>query len=162
MELLSSDYHILLSGTKVSYSSPSELTSCFKGTEHCAQDLTEEEYILLRAAWSHKTRGPLTPFYSHTVTLDPMTWRERQEESHSRMAFSLPAKRGSRKTGQYIGVTLRGTYWKYQHYMILHQGQARKATGLCLLRHDFFLPFLLRHDILMGVCLGQLGLPKQS
>ena len=62
MQLLSSDCHILLSGTKESYISPSELTLGFKGTEHCAHDLTEEEYILLRAAWSHKTRGPLTPF----------------------------------------------------------------------------------------------------
>ena len=81
MELLPSDYRILLSGTKESYSSPPELTSCFKGMEHCAHDLTEEEYILLRAAWSHKTRGPLTAFYSRSVTLDPMTWRGRQEES---------------------------------------------------------------------------------
>ena len=90
------------------------------------------------------------------MTLDPVTWRERQEESHNRMAISLPAKRGSRKTGQCIGVALRGIYWKHQHHVILHQGQARKAAGLCLLRHDFS-PILLRRDTPMVCVLVGLG-----
>ena len=123
-----------MSETKDSHSnsSPSELTSCFKGTEGCAHDITEGGSTLLRAAWCHKTRGHLTLFYSpNQGDLGPSDRAREPGRITTGWPSHCPAEKGSGTTRHYIGVSLRVICWEYQHCMILHQDQEGKQRA-CL------------------------------
>lgn len=115
-----------------SNSSPSELTSRFKGIERCAHDITKGGSILLRAAWSHKTRGQLTLFYSpNQGDLGPSDRARKPGRITTRWPSHCLAEKVSGTTRQYIEVSLRGICWEYQHCMILHQDQEGKQRA-CL------------------------------